>query len=303
MGIPAPMGVGAAGLPNAGDQANAVLSGVISAVGPTAPFAIRGPMNLVIWAATKSALTITSGSLTASVASATGINPGAAINSTKVPNGTTVGAIYSTTVTLAPPQQTFYAYDLSTSNVNVTLPAGSNVAGLVGATVTVPSNAEGITIPGSTTVASVVQADVAPSGNSPGVPGIIALSAAPTAVPAVKGRQPLQFAVGAAAITAASGADANATFVDAATKYDATVQLERSFDGGKTWLVCNIGAAGALAQFIDLSVYQVTFGEPEKNVLYRLNCIEITGSDTISINYRLSTTGEAATSLSVGTVI
>lgn len=303
MGIPAPIGVGAAGLPNAGDQANAVLSGTIAAVGPTAPFAIRGPMNLVVWAATKATLTITNSSLAATVSSATGINAGAAINSTKVPNGTTVGVIAGTNVTLAPPPQTHYANDLSTSSVNVTLPPGSNVAGLVGAVVSVPSNAEGVTITVGTTVTAVVQADITPSGTSPGVPGIVALSAAPTTVPSVVGQQPLQFAVGAAAITAASGADATATFVDAATKWDATVQLERSFDGGKTWLVCNIGAAGALAQFIDLSVYQVTFGEPERNVLYRLNCIEITGSETISINYRLSTTGEAATSLAVGTVI
>ena len=306
MAIPAPLGVGAAGLPNKGDQANAVLTGTIIAVGPTAPFAIRGPMNLAIWAAVNSAFTITNGSLTASVVSATGIPAGAAINSTKVPNGATVGVISSTTVTIALPPVTLYCDTFSSTSANISVPAGCNAASLVGATVTVPSNAEGLTLPANTTVLAVVTADTAPSNNGNGVPGVVTLSAGFTAIPAVVGQQPLQFAVGAAAITAASGADAAATFTAAGTAWDATVQLERSFDGGKTFTCCNIGGSGTLAQFIDLSSISLTFGEPERCVLYRLNCIEITINEEAplpTINYRISTTGEAATTLAVGTVI
>ena len=59
--------------PNAGDKANAVLSGTITAVGPTAPFAFRGPMNLVIWASLVTTLTTTAASLNYSVASAVGL--------------------------------------------------------------------------------------------------------------------------------------------------------------------------------------------------------------------------------------
>jgi hypothetical protein len=99
-----------------------------------------------------------------------------------------------------------------------------------------------------------------------------------------------------AAITV-TGADAAASFTDAALKWDATVQVERSFDGGYTWLVCNAGGTGTLAQYIDLSSVSLTFGEPERNVLYRLNCIEWTAG---LINYRISQTGGAAESLAIG---
>lgn len=297
MGIPAPIGVAAAGLPNLGDQANAVLMGIITAVGPTAPFAFRGPMNLAIWCSVTTTLTPTPGSLTAAIASSTGIAAGSSINSTAVPRGAIVASVGAgpSVVMLLPPL-TYPVTDFSTSSANVTLPPGSNVAALVGAAVSVPSNAEGVTIPAGTTVLAVVQADVAPSGQNPGNPGIITLSAAPTVVPNVTKPQPLQFAPTSNAITA-SAADPNASFTDAALKWDATVQLERSFDGGLTWNCCNIGGNGQLAQYLDLSSVQLTFGEPEKNVLYRLNCIEWTSG---VIGYRISQTGGAAESLAIG---
>jgi hypothetical protein len=76
------------------------------------------------------------------------------------------------------------------------------------------------------------------------------------------------------------------------------VQLERSFDGGATFIAGNIGA-GALAQFTGAAVTPVdlTFGEPEKNVLYRLNCLAWTSG---TINFRISQTGGAAESLAIG---
>src|SRR5271156_5749047 len=163
MAIAAPPGVAASGQPPAGDAANYVASGVLSAVGPGQAFSIRGPFNLFIWAAINTALTITSGSLTASVASATGLAAGAAINSVKVPPGTTIGAVSGTTVTLAPPPITLYG----TTNTEQAQIAGLlSTAGLLNATVTGPG------IPSGTTVLGILQVAVAPNANSPGVPGI-----------------------------------------------------------------------------------------------------------------------------------
>ena len=61
MGIPAPSGVSASGLPPAGDQANGVLSGAFTAVGPSAPFAFRGPFNVSLFALTVASMTTTAG--------------------------------------------------------------------------------------------------------------------------------------------------------------------------------------------------------------------------------------------------
>ena len=56
-------------------------------------------------------------------------------------------------------------------------------------------------------------------------------------------------------------------------------------------------AAGALAQFTAGTPVSVTFGEPEKNVLYRLNCIAYTSG---TINYRFSQTAGANEALNFG---
>lgn len=302
MGIPAPNGVSASGLPNLGDQANAVVSGVFSGIGPGKPFAFRGPMNLAIWASIATALTTTAASLSAAVGSATGLIAGNAINSVNVPRGSTIAVLGGTTVTLGLPTLTYWCR-VNTSTGRCTLPPGSNVAALLGATVTVPSNNENITLPAGTTVASIFQTDIAPQGaapnggaGAPGREGIIFLSNVPTLAPSLDFRMPLQFALTLNAITV-SGADANATFTGAAIVYSATVQLERSFDGGATWIVCNVGGSGQLAQWAAGTPVNITFGEPEKNVLYRLNCIAFTSG---TINYRISETGGAAESLAVG---
>lgn len=309
MGIAPALGVAAAGLPPAGDQANGVLAGQITAVGVTPPFAIRGPMNLALWNSINTALTTIAGSLNASFAAATGLAAGTAVNSVNVPPGTVLGSVNggAKTGVLSLPPVTLRVIQASTSSPNITLPPGSNVASLVGATVTIPSTKEKLTLPANTTVLAVVQADIAPSLNGPGQPGIVQLSANPTAVPATQGPASLthgpnlfaQFAVGAAAITV-GGADNNATFTDAAATWGGTVQLERSFDGGKTFLCCNIGGSGILAQYASLSSVQLTFGEPEKEVLYRLNCTVYSSG---TINYRISATGAAAESLAIATMI
>ena len=72
-----------------------------------------------------------------------------------------------------------------------------------------------------------------------------------------------------------------------------SVQLERSFDGGTTWIVAG-DASGANGQAIyntaNIDVSRLA-GEPERCVLYRLRCTAYTSG---TINYRLSQTGGAA---------
>lgn len=60
-----------------------------------------------------------------------------------------------------------------------------------------------------------------------------------------------------------------------------TVQLERSFDSGVTWLP--ITALGTSITFT--APASEVFAEPEVNVRYRLNCTAYTSG---TINYRLS---------------
>ena len=315
MGIPAPIGVGASGLPLQGDQANGILSGQISAIGPQAPFAFRGPMNVAIYASINTTLTVTKGSLAATVASGTGLAAGIAINSTLVPPGTTGSVVSGTNVTLALPPVTLYC--TLRPDGSVLTPPGYNVNALLGATVTIPAGVQNAALPANTTVLNIKQQNVAPVSGSgagyAGLPGIIGLSARPTSVPPneapllpglsgppLQSPQPipLVFAVTGNAILA-SGADTAAIFTGAAISWNGTLQLERSFDGGSTFTVCNIGTAGTLAQWTGsaLTPINFTFGEPEKNVLYRFNQTLYSSG---TINYRVSQTGGAAESLAIG---
>jgi hypothetical protein len=294
MSIPAPQGVGASGLPAAGDQANAVLSGAFTAVGPSQPFAFRGPANLSIWNSVKSTLTTTAGSTAATVASATGLATGDAINSVNVPRGTTMGVLAGANITLAIPAITLPGFT-STAAAQITgLP---DTTGLLGATVTGPG------IPAATTVVAILAASVptfADPGGGSGPPGgsagTVQLSAVPTSAKATNDPQMFTFARTGNAIQT-TGADANATYTGAAVNYVGTIQLERSFDGGATWIVANIGGSGTLAQWTAGTPVSLSFGEPEKQTLYRLNCTAYTSG---TINYRISQTGGAAESLAIG---
>jgi hypothetical protein len=307
LGIPAPIGVAASGLPPQRDQANAVISGQITAIGPQAPFAFRGPMNLAIWASINTALTVTAGSTAATVASGTGLAAGVAINSSLVPPGTTASVVAGTNVTLAPPPVTLWCKLRADGQVET--PAAYPTAALLGSTVTIPSGVVNATLPSGTKVNVINRSSVAPTGGpgsgSPGVTGLVQLTAAPTAVPSnagalppVEGPIPLVFAVTGNAILT-SGADAAATFTGGAVSWNGTLQLERSFDGGSTFVVCNVGTGGTLAQWIGATVTPISicFGEPEKNVLYRFNQTVYSSG---TINYRVSQTGGAAESLAIG---
>ena|SRR5271154_5225090 len=77
--------------------------------------------------------------------------------------------------------------------------------------------------------------------------------------------------------------------------WSGSVQLERSFDGGTTWLVCGLGGAGQQAIYATANQdVSVVFGEPERSVLYRVHCTALTVGP---LNYRLSQSGGAAMSL------
>ena len=293
MGQPAPLGVPASGQALSGDVANAVLFGTLSAVGPTQPIAMRGPMNIAFWASYNSGLTTTAGSLTATVASAGAIAAGNGIVSSLVPPGTTVGAISGTTITLAPAPITVYGRAQAGLLEIIDMPL---TAGLTGATVTCPS------IPGliasGTTVASIVQPAIFPSGpGTTGQRGIVKLSAAPNAsnnqrdVPV-----PFVFTPTGNIITASS-TDGAALYTGTGIIYTGSVQIERSFDGGSTWVICGVGGGGTQAVYTAGTQVSITFGEPEREVLYRLNVTALSGGN---VNYRISTTGAAAESLALG---
>lgn len=293
MGIPAPFGVAASGLPPAGDQANAVLRGVLTGVGPTQPFAFRGPMNLAIWASITTTLNTTAGSLAATVGSATGLAAGAAIKSKNVPAGATTGVLSGTNVTLALPPMTLEGY---TNTVAPEITGLVQTAGLVGSTVAGPGIPTGTTVIAVTTPAVAATNDPGGGAGSPGSPGTIQISNIPTVALNTVTPQFFTFTgVGADIVT--TGADAAASFTGAGIVLAATVQIERSFDGGYTWLVCNLGGSGTPAQWVNTGPISITFGEPEKSVLYRLNCIAFTSGN---VNYRISQTGGAAESLAIG---
>jgi hypothetical protein len=274
------------------------VSGVISAIGPGKPFAMRGPMNLLLWASFATALTTTAGSLNVTVASAGPLAVGDAVNSVNVPPGATLATFSGTAGTLALAPVTLQC-DVDAPALEVKTPAAFNVNELLGATVTVQTNADQTVLPAGTAVAAIVQQNIPPAPGYAGQHGIIKLSAAPTQLPVNKGQVPLEFAPTTNAILV-SGADAAASFTGAAVEFEGTVQVERSFDGGKTWIVCNIGGSGQLAQYTTGTPVSLTFGEPEKQVLYRLNCTAYTAQTGVSLNYRISQTGGAAESLTIG---
>lgn len=287
MGVPAPLGVAASGKPPAGDQASAVLSGTITAVGPTAPFAFRGPMNLAIWGSFNTALTTTAGSLAATVASGGAIAAGEAINSANVPKGTTVATIAGTNITAMKVPPISLPGTISTNEAAIkNVP---DTTGLVGATVS------GAGIPSGTTVLAIIQAAVGGQG------GIVELSNVPTATTASPSVPDVfTYQRNGNAITT-TGADASATFTGADIVHGSTVQLERSFDGGATWLPCNLGSSGLLASWgTPYTPISITFGEPERNVLYRLNCTAFGDVSGVTLNYRISQTGAAVESLAIG---
>lgn len=307
MGIAAPLGVAASGQPTSyrswadkatRDWANSVVQGTLSAVGPGKAAAVRGPMNAMVWGSYNTSLATTNGSTSATVGTAGAIAAGVAVDSVNVPRGTTVQSLSGTTATLAFPTITIYGTTQSGVDQIAGLPS---TAGLVGSTVSGPG------IPAGTIVLSVATAAVAPTVNNQGqpvatgTPGVVVISAAPTSADPSGAQQPFEFALTSNSVT--TGTDTAAIFTGAPILVNATMQLEFSVDGGASWLPGNIGGTGTLAQYVVTTPIRVTFGEPEKFVYWRWNCLAYAAVTNVTLNTRISTTGEAATSLSVPSVI
>jgi hypothetical protein len=300
MGLNAQQGVAALGLLPTGDRANTGLIGSFGAVGPGLPFPVMGPANALLYASINTALTVTAGSVAASVASATGLANGASIYSPAglLPPGSTISGLASTNFNVALPTLTLPGTLLANGQI-IGLPS---VKWLNGATVTGPGlPAAGLTVVGVPVQPSTIGGF--PVSSPAGALGFIqaggsvqlsSVNVTPKTSPNGD-PQFFQFALAAAGIPT-SGADAAAIFTGAGVTFNATVQLERSFDGGNTWPVCNIGGSGQLAQYLGAAVppISLTFAEPEEGVIYRWNCIAYTSG---TIQYRISTTGAAATVL------
>jgi hypothetical protein len=72
-----------------------------------------------------------------------------------------------------------------------------------------------------------------------------------------------------------------------------TVQLERSYDAGTTWIVAGVGGGGAQAVYATGADVSVGGNEGEEGVGYRVRCASYTSG---VIHYRISTTGVLGTS-------
>lgn len=293
MGKTAPQGVNATGAPPSGDAANAVLSGSFVAVGPSAPFAFRGPMDMSIYASYNTTLTTVKGSSAGTLGAAGTVAAGTAVNSVLVPPGTTVASIAGAVIQMAFPPISLVG-DFNASLARIT--GLRKTLGLVGATIVSPY------FPAGTTVLGITQAAAVPLGSNPGdgagTYGIVQTSAAPSSTPLFKGPYPITFLPTNDCVV--TGADTAALFTGAAIVYSGTIQLERSFDGCATWIPANIGGSGTLAQWNAGTPVSLTFGEPEKQIYYRLNCLAYVSG---VINYRISQTGGAAESLAIGALI
>jgi hypothetical protein len=277
---------------NSTDRANIVVTGTIVAVGAGKAMPVWGPMNLQVYGVQSEALTVVANSANATVPLGTTQAVGDSVQSTLVPPGTTVGTTNgSGALTLKFPTQTWWC--VVDGSATLKFPAGIPV-GLQGST------------QGNPTLASLVGATIAsPDGYfgtgvtvlGIGADGVsLQLSSPPNVVPQNSQPVPIEFALTANCITA-SGTDAAATFVGSTTGLGAattTLIVERSLDGGKTWVGCNLGGSGALAIFTNLAnPLSLAFGEPEAGSLYRLNCTAFAAATRVTINYRWSASGQA----------
>lgn len=100
----------------------------------------------------------------------------------------------------------------------------------------------------------------------------------------------LAFPPGHTSAEVVTGTDAAATF--AAVAVAATVQLERTHDGGSTWLIAGVGGGGLQAIYVNPQAFTVGTNESERGISYRLNC---TAYSSGTLNYRLAGTSLART--------
>lgn len=77
-----------------------------------------------------------------------------------------------------------------------------------------------------------------------------------------------------------------------------SVSLERSFDGGSTWSVANIGMTATLATLTANA--SLTMAEVERGVMYRVNVTALSANGPIG--WRVSTSGRGALTFGVSGV-
>ncbi len=119
----------------------------------------------------------------------------------------------------------------------------------------------------------------------------------------------LAFPPGFTSANVVTGADANAVFMTTVIAATATINIERSFDGGLSWIMAGVGGTGTGASYAlptsapsngPVAPISVVVGEPEGSVLYRLNCVSYASG---TVNYRLSATGAAASAWAFSSAI
>lgn len=71
--------------------------------------------------------------------------------------------------------------------------------------------------------------------------------------------------------------------------FSGSVQLERSFDGGVTWLPVSASSGGTVLAWT--APVSLTWPEIEHQVLYHLNCTALTAG---TVNFRLSQSSDLA---------
>lgn len=173
-----------------------------------------------------------------------------------------------TAIGASPPFAFYGAFNIAiwaTSGTSLTTTAGSGAATVAsGFNIAAGDPVNSVNVPSGTTVGAISGTDVT-----------------------------LAFPPGVTAAQVLGGADANAQFGGA--PWAGTVNLERSFDGGQTWLICGIGGAGQPATYTGAgqngAPVSIVVSEPEKGVLYRLNCTAYASGKPF---YRLSASGLAA---------
>lgn len=74
--------------------------------------------------------------------------------------------------------------------------------------------------------------------------------------------------------------------------WSGSVQLEKSYDGGTTFIVCGVGGAGQQAVYAAGLDVSFPANELERGVIYHLRCTAYVSGP---INYRLSATGVLGT--------
>lgn len=289
MGIPAPAGISASGLPPPGDQASAVVTGTFTAVGPGQPFAFRGNVNISIYGGTTTPGAFLVNNVIGGENGATVAGVGDTFRNNLLPPGSTVTAVLQTTpnpiYTYALPIVTYQGTaNLFAPQITISSAAGAmTINNLLGSTVS------GAGIPAGTTVTGIIQAPIAATGQSPGQAGILALSAQPTSTPSqVQALVPYTFALAQAGLTRNLAADLNGTIIGPNETFTGSVQLEFSYDGGSTWLLAVFPNTVNKAILSTGTPVSFNFPQAGGEVLYRLNCTALSAGTII---WRMSENG------------